>query len=140
MASVFTMIINGDLPGLFVWNDEHCVAFLSINPLAPGHTLVVPRDEIDHWTDADDDLMAHLTTVSRTIGNALQAAFSPVKVGMMIAGLEVPHLHIHLVPMRNVHDLDFANADQSPDPAELEAAAAAIRTALRDSGADGVSD
>jgi histidine triad (HIT) family protein len=140
MASVFTMIINGDLPGRFVWQDDRCVAFLSINPLAPGHTLVVPREEVDHWIDADVDLLGHLASVSSEIGAALQEAFSPVKVGMMIAGLEVPHLHIHLVPMNGVHDLDFANADPSPDPADLDAAAAAIRQALHQAGASGVSD
>jgi histidine triad (HIT) family protein len=134
------MIINGDLPGRFVWKDDRCVAFLSINPLAPGHTLVVPRQEIDHWVDADAGLLGHLTMVSRDIGAALQTAFSPIRVGMMIAGLEVPHLHIHLVPMNGVHDLDFANADPSPDPADLDAAAAAIRLALGDSGASGASD
>jgi histidine triad (HIT) family protein len=140
MASVFTMIINGELPGRFVWKDDRCVAFLSINPLAPGHTLVVPRQEIDHWVDADAGLLGHLTMVSRDIGAALQTAFSPIRVGMMIAGLEVPHLHVHLVPINGVHDLDFANADPSPDPADLDAAAAAIRQALRDSGASGASD
>jgi histidine triad (HIT) family protein len=140
MASVFTMIINGDLPGRFVWKDDHCVAFLSINPLAPGHTLVVPRREIDHWIDADDDLLAHLTTVSRTIGAALQEAFAPAKVGMMIAGLEVPHLHLHLVPINGVHDLDFSRADPSPDPADLDRAAEAIRASLRSADAGGVSD
>jgi histidine triad (HIT) family protein len=140
MASVFTMIINGDLPGRFVWNDEHCVAFLSINPLAPGHTLVVPRAEIDHWIDADGELLAHLVSVSRQIGIALQAAFSPDKVGMMVAGLEVPHLHIHLVPINGVGDLDFANADPAPDPAELDRVATAIRDALQSAGAAGVTD
>ncbi len=134
------MIINGELPGRFVWKDDRCVAFLSINPLAPGHTLVVPRQEIDHWVDADAGLLGHLTMVSRDIGAALQTAFSPIRVGMMIAGLEVPHLHVHLVPINGVHDLDFANADPSPDPADLDAAAAAIRQALRDSGASGASD
>jgi histidine triad (HIT) family protein len=140
MASVFTLIINGDLPGRFVWKDDRCVAFLSINPLAPGHTLVVPREEVDHWIDAETDLLQHLASVSGEIGAALQTAFSPAKVGMMIAGLEVPHLHIHLVPMNGVHDLDFANADPSPDPAGLDDAAEAIRQALRQVGASGVSD
>ena len=134
MPSVFTLIINGDLPANFVWKDERCVAFLSINPLAPGHTLVVPRQEVDHWLDLEPDLLAHLTTVSQTIGKALQAGFEPVKVGEMIAGLEVPHVHIHLVPMRGVHDLDFSNADPSPDPAALDSAAATIRDHLRAMG------
>lgn len=132
------MIIDGELPGRFVWKDDRAVAFLSINPLAPGHTLVVPRQEIDHWIDAEDDLLAHLTIVSRRIAAALQDAFEPVKVGMMIAGLEVPHLHLHLVPMNGVHDLDFSRADPSPDPADLDAAAEAIRASLRKDGASGV--
>lgn len=134
MASVFTMIINGELPGRFVWRDDRCVAFLSINPLAPGHTLVVPRAEIDHWIDLDAELMAHLAEVSRVIGAALQSAFTPSKVGMMIAGLEVPHVHVHLVPMRDVHDLDFAQAELDPDPDSLDAAAESIRVALRTMG------
>ena len=134
MASVFTMIINGELPGRFVWRDDRCVAFLSINPLAPGHTLVVPRAEIDHWIDLDTELMAHLAEVSRVIGAALQSAFTPSKVGMMIAGLEVPHVHVHLVPMSDVHDLDFAQSELDPDPDSLDAAAESIRVALRTMG------
>ena len=126
------MIISGDLPGRFVWKDELCVAFLSINPLAPGHTLVVPRDEVDHWIDLEPGLMSHLGEVSRVIGRAIQDAFQPEKVGMMIAGLEVPHTHIHVIPIRGVHDLDFANADMDPDPAALDAAAEAIRESLRE--------
>lgn len=130
MASVFTRIIAGELPGRFVWRDERCVAFLSINPLQPGHTLVVPIDEVDHWIDLDDDLAAHLMTVAKRIAVAQQEAFSPVKVGLMIAGLEVPHVHLHVVPIRGVHDLDFANADPSPDPAELDRAQQALLARL----------
>jgi histidine triad (HIT) family protein len=128
MASVFSMIIAGELPGRFVW----------INPHAPGHTLVVPVDEVDHWLDAGDDLLAHLMHVSRVVGSAMMEAFEPLRIGMMIAGLEVAHLHLHLVPMRNVADLDFANADPSPDPADLDDAADRIRSALRAAGASGV--
>ncbi|HVM19647.1 MAG TPA: HIT family protein [Egibacteraceae bacterium] len=134
MATVFTKIIEGELPGRFVWNDDQCVAFLSINPLRPGHVLVVPRREVEHWIDLDVDLWAHLTAVSQTIGAALQNAYSPAKVGLMLAGLEVPHVHVHLVPIDGVHDLDFANADPDPDPADLDAAADAIREALRAAG------
>jgi len=131
MASVFTMIIDGELPGRFVWKDERCVAFLSINPLAPGHTLVVPREEIDHWIDLDADLMQHLMEVSRKIGIALNIGFKPEKVAMMIAGLEVPHAHIHVVPMEGMHDLDADNADLAPNPDDLDAAADRVRAALR---------
>jgi len=140
MPTIFTRIIEGELPATFVWRDRRCVAFLTINPLQPGHTLVVPVEEVDHWIDADPDLTSHLAAVAQSIGRAQQAAFSPTKVGLMIAGLEVPHLHLHVVPIRDVHDLDFANAATSVDPAELEAAATAIRSELRAAGEPGVSD
>jgi len=130
MASVFTMIINGELPGRFVWKDERCVAFLSINPLAPGHTLVVPRLEVEHWIDLDPELLAHFVEVSRVIGQAQESGFSPERVGLMIAGLEVPHVHIHVVPMRSSQDLDFGNADLNPDATDLDAAAGTIRAEL----------
>lgn len=140
MASVFTKIIDGELPGRFVWRDELCVAFLSINPLNPGHVLVVPREEIDHWIDLDLGTWEHLTRVAKAIGSALQRAYQPAKVGMMLAGLEVPHVHIHLVPIDDVHDLDFAGADPDPDPDELDLTADAVREALRSLGVSGVSD
>ena len=130
MATIFTRIIEGELPGRFVWRDEVCVAFLSINPLRPGHVLVVPIVEVEHWIDLEPDMWAHLMTVSRTIGAALQAAYNPAKVGLMLAGLEVPHVHVHLVPIDGVNDLDFANADTDPDPAALDKAAETIRAAL----------
>ncbi|HSL57234.1 MAG TPA: HIT family protein [Acidimicrobiales bacterium] len=134
MTSIFSRIIAGELPGRFVWRDERAVAFLSIGPLQPGHTLVVPVEEIDHWIDLPPDLLAHLTAVAQHVGQALDRAFRPEKVAMMIAGLEVPHVHLHVVPIRGVHDLDFANADTSPDAAALDSAAEAIRAALRELG------
>lgn len=134
MSTIFTRIIEGELPGTFVWRDDRCVAFMSIAPLKPGHTLVVPIAEIDHWIDAPADLNSHLFDVSQRIGNAQQRAFRPAKVGMMLAGLEVPHLHIHVVPIDGVHDLDFANAADGTPTEELEASAEAIRTELRSAG------
>ncbi len=134
MATVFSRIIDGELPARFVWKDERCVAFLSIKPLRPGHTLVVPRDEIDHWLDADADLWAHLMSVSQLLGRALNSVFRPTKVGMMLVGLEVAHLHVHLVPIDAMQDLNFANADPNPDPAALDDAAERIRGALREMG------
>lgn len=134
MPTIFTRIIEGELPGRFVWRDERAVAFMSIAPLQPGHTLVVPVAEVDHWLDLDPDLVAHLTGVAQTVGRAIHAAFSPVKVGLMLAGLEVPHTHLHLVPIRGVHDLDFANADAGASGDDIEAAADAIRAALRAMG------
>lgn len=134
MASLFTRIIEGELPGRFVWRDERVVAFLTIAPLKPGHTLVVPIDEVEHWVDLDPDLLNHLTGVSQMIGRAVDDAFDPVKVGMMIAGLEVPHVHIHVVPIDTVTDLDFANADTNASEAALDEAATKIRTSLEAMG------
>lgn len=130
MATLFTKIIEGDLPARFVHEDDICVAFLTIAPLRPGHTLVVPRREVDHWLDADDDLMAHLLRVARAIGRAQHEVFRPTRIGMMIAGLEVPHLHVHVTPIDTVHDMDFANADPNPRPEDLDDAAERLRRAL----------
>jgi histidine triad (HIT) family protein len=134
MASLFTRIIDGEIPGRFVWRDDRCVAFLTIAPLRPGHTLVVPVEEVDHWLDLDPDLAGHLTVVAQAVGRAQQRAFSPSRVGLIIAGLEVPHTHLHVVPISSEADLDFANADADPDPATLDEAADALRAALRDLG------
>jgi diadenosine tetraphosphate (Ap4A) HIT family hydrolase len=131
MATIFTRIITGELPGRFVWRDERAVAFLSINPLRPGHTLVVPVAEIDHWLDVEPSLLAHLTAVAQSVGKAVHRAFNPTKVGLMLAGLEVPHVHFHVVPITSVHDLDFAKQDMSAKPADLDRAAEQVRTALR---------
>jgi histidine triad (HIT) family protein len=131
MASIFTRIIAGELPARFVWKDERCVAFLSNRPLRPGHTLVVPRREIDHWLDLDTDLLAHLAVTAQSIGKAQMAAFKPARIGLMLAGLEVLHVHFHVVPIRGVHDLDFGNQDPNPDEAMMEKAAEAIRSELR---------
>lgn len=136
MPTIFTRIIDGELPGRFVWRDDRCVAFLSIAPLRPGHTLVVPRAEVDHWIDVDPDLNAHLMSVAQVIGQAQQRAFRPVRIGLMIAGLEVPHTHVHVVPITGVHDLDFGNADHDPRPEDLDAAAEVLRAELRVMGHD----
>ncbi|HZF58779.1 MAG TPA: HIT family protein, partial [Rubrobacter sp.] len=130
MATIFTQIIQGGVPARFVWKDELCVAFLSINPIRSGHVLVVPREEVDHWLDLDDDMSAHLMNVSRSIGRAIQNGFQPTRVGFMIAGLDVPHLHLHLLPIDGIEDLNFENAAQDPEPAELDRAADTIRHEL----------
>lgn len=134
MASVFTKIIAGELPGRFVWSDDSAVAFLSINPITTGHTLVVPRLEVDHWLDLDQDVWQHCASISQHIGAAIQRAFDPPRVGQMIAGFEVPHVHVHVLAIYELGDLSFANAQANPDPLELDAAAEAIRMALRDLG------
>lgn len=113
---------------------------MSINPLQRGHTLVVSIEEIDHWVDAAPKLSSHLFDISHRLSGAINDAFGPVKVGLMIAGLEVPHLHIHLVPIFDLHDLDFSNAARSVDPEDLEAAASQIRAALTQRGETSVAD
>lgn len=130
MPTIFTRIIEGELPGKFVWRDEHCVAFMSIAPLQPGHALIVPIAEIDKWTDLEPDLAAHLMVVAQRIARAQEAAFSPVRVGLIIAGLEVPHCHLHSVPISHESDLHFGNANTGATDAELERAAEALRAAL----------
>lgn len=130
MPTIFTRIIRGEVPGRFVYRDERAVAFLSIAPLRPGHTLVVPLDEVDHWLDLDPALAAHLVQVAQRVGKAIARAFRPVKVGLMIAGLEVPHVHLHLVPITDLRDLDFARQDKAAKAEDLDRAAEAIRAAL----------
>src|SRR5829696_2933940 len=127
MPTIFTRIIEGELPGTFIWRDERCVAFLSINPMAHGHTLVVPIEEVDHWVDASPELVAHLFEVTRVIGVAQRDAFGCDRVGVIIAGYEVPHTHIHVIPTQSMSELSFANAARSVDPDELRAAATSIR-------------
>lgn len=134
MATVFTKIIDGTLPGRFVWSDDVAVAFLSINPLAPGHTLVVPRAEVDHWVDADPALLAHLTAVSHAIGEAIRSVFAPPRVGLLVAGFEVPHLHLHVFPADDMAAFDFANAAAVVDAAEQDGHRDVLRAALRDAG------
>lgn len=130
MASIFTRIIAGELPGRFVWKDDRAVAILTIAPLRPGHVLVIPRQEVDHWLDLSPDLAAHLMVVAQTVGRAVARAFPCRKVGLMIAGLEVPHTHLHVVPIDDLSEMDFARQDRNPDPRALDEAAERVRAAL----------
>ena len=133
MASIFTRIINGDLPGHFVWRDDHAVAIMTISPIKPGHCLVVPVQEVDHWDDVPADLAAHLMQVAQKVAKGLKAVYSPERVGVIVAGLEVPHTHIHLVPVDTLADFDFSL--QKPAQAEqLAAEARKIRSALVEMG------
>lgn len=134
MPTLFTRIIDGELPGRFVWRDEQCVVFLTIAPLAPGHSLVVPRAEVDQWTDLEPGLLEHLLEVAQQVAQAQKQAFSPARVGLIIAGLEVPHVHLHLVPIDSEAQLSFANANPNTPGEELDAAAEKLRTALRTAG------
>jgi histidine triad (HIT) family protein len=134
VASIFTRIIRGELPGRFVWRDPRAVAFLTIEPLRPGHTLVVPVEEVDHWLDLEPELASHLMRVAQSVGRGIQRALRPEKVGLIIAGLEVPHVHLHLTPIDELRDLDFSRANRSPRDEDLDRAAAKIRAALRELG------
>jgi histidine triad (HIT) family protein len=134
MATLFTRIIDGEIPGRFVWRDERSVAFLTIAPIAPGHTLVVPVAEVDHWVDLEPDLAAHLMVVARAVGAAQMAAFAPNRIGMIIAGLEVPHTHLHVIPIETEADLSFSRADHHAAPEVLDAAAERLRSALAAAG------
>lgn len=133
MASVFTLIMDGKIPGNFVWKDDKAVAFLTIQPIRQGHVLVVPREEIDQWSDLPLELAAHLMQVSHKIANALKVAYPATRVGLMIAGLEVPHTHIHLVPMDSMDDLSFAFA-KNEEGAVLKQTAEKIRAVLVEQG------
>jgi histidine triad (HIT) family protein len=130
MPTLFTRILDGDIPGTFVYRDDHCAAFLSINPLAEGHVLVVPVEEVDHWVDLSPVLSDHLFRVSHRIGIALQTAFTCERVGMIIAGYEINHCHIHLIPTQNIGQFNFANAEASVERDVLELQAARIVGAL----------
>ncbi|MBI5336681.1 MAG: HIT family protein [Mycolicibacterium rufum] len=130
MATVFTKIINGELPGRFVYEDDDIVAFLTIQPMTPGHTLVVPRAEIDNWQDIDAPVFARVMEVAQLIGKAVCRAFDTERSGVIIAGLEVPHLHVHVFPARDLSDFGFANVDNNPSPESLDDAQRKIKAAI----------
>jgi len=134
MPTLFTRILNGEIPGRIVWKDERCFALMTINPIQPGHVLVIPREEIDHWLDLPDGLRDHLFKTAQVIGKALMQAFRPVKIGMSIVGLEVLHVHLHLMPISGPEHMEFSRAQKNPDPKALDAAAEKLRAALRAMG------
>ena len=134
MPTVFTRIIAGELPGRFVWRDDEVVAFLTIEPIRPGHVLVVPVAEVDHWVDLPPVVWARVSEVARVVGLAVREAMGGARVGQMIAGFEVPHVHVHVFPAEDLGDLSFERVDRAPDPAALDDAAGRIRAALRAAG------
>ncbi|WP_444885430.1 HIT family protein [Microbulbifer sp. PSTR4-B] len=133
MASIFTQILNGDLPGHFIWKDEKAIAIMTISPIKPGHCLVIPVEEINHWDDVPAELAAHLMLVAQKVAKGLKAVYSPKRVGVMIAGLEVPHTHIHLIPVDELTDFDFS-LQKSATSEQLAIEAEKIRSALIQQG------
>ncbi|WP_453984007.1 HIT family protein [Brevibacterium casei] len=130
MATIFTKIIDGEIPGTFVYEDEQCVAFLDVSPLTAGHTMVVPRAEISEWTDLDEELLDHLMNVAHRIGRAQKSAFDCERIGLMIVGYEVPHVHIHVWPTTSMADFDISDRVPMQDAATLAEPAEKIRQAL----------
>lgn len=131
MATLFTKIINGEIPGAIVYEDDSCVAFLDALPLTEGHTLVVPREEIDHWLDVPAELLSHLMDVAQRIGTAQQQVFDCERIGVLIQGYEIPHTHVHVWPTNSVADFDARQrAAELQGPETLEPVAQRIREAL----------
>ena len=130
MASIFTRIINREIPGYIVAEDERYIAFLDINPLGLGHTLVVPKVEIDFIFDLDDDTLGGLNVFSKRVAHAIKKAIPCKRIGVAVIGLEVPHTHVHLVPMNSMGDLNFTRPKLTPTKDELETTMKKIKEAL----------
>ncbi|HKU34630.1 MAG TPA: HIT family protein [Paenarthrobacter sp.] len=134
MSTLFTRIINGEIPGRFVWKDPDVVAFLTIAPITPGHTLVVPREEVDSWTHASPELLGKVMDVAQKIGKVQEGLFDAKRVGVLMEGFEVDHLHVHVWPAYSIADFEVHNVDHNPDPAIMDATAVKLRAALRSAG------
>jgi histidine triad (HIT) family protein len=130
MASIFTRIINREIPAYIVAEDERYIAFLDINPLVVGHTLVVPKKEVDFIFDLDDETLAGLNLFAKKVALAIKKSISCKRVGVAVIGLEVPHTHIHLVPMNSMGDLNFTRTKLNPTKEELTGAAEKIKKAV----------
>lgn len=131
MASIFTKIARGDIPAHKVAETEDFLAFLDINPLAKGHTLAIPKQEIDYIFDIGDSQLAGLMVFSKRVAKAIQAVVPCQKIGMSVIGLEVPHAHVHLIPINEIGDMNFSNPKLSPSQEELAGLAAKIRAHFR---------
>lgn len=131
---MFTEIIAGNIPGRFVWQDDVCVAFGTHEPMTDGHTLVVPRREVSKFTDLDEQTFAHLSTVAQRIGRAQEAAFGVPRAMLMIAGMEVPHVHLHVIPATSEADIRFENARSGLPADQLDSSIEKVRQGLVDLG------
>ena len=130
-SSLFTKIIRGQIPGTFVYHDDLCVSFMTINPITAGHALVVPIEEVDEWTDLSTELNTHLFKVAAQIADAQKVAFKCARIALIIAGYEIPHCHLHLIPSNSMADLSFENAVASVTRDDLEQSSALIIAELR---------
>jgi histidine triad (HIT) family protein len=130
MASIFTKIVKGEIPSYKIAETENCFAFLDINPLAKGHTLVIPKQETDNFFDLDDKLYNELCLLAKKIAKAIEKTIPCAKVGVAVIGLEVRHAHIHLVPINGIHDIDFSRPKLKLCANELSNIATAITANL----------
>jgi histidine triad (HIT) family protein len=130
MATIFSRIISRDIPGYIVAEDENFIAFLDIMPLVVGHTLVVPKKEIDYIFDLDNETLAGLHVFSKTVAKAIEKVVPCKRIGVAVIGLEVPHVHVHLVPMNTMGDINFSKAKLQPSKEELSEVAEKIRQAF----------
>jgi histidine triad (HIT) family protein len=129
MPSIFSKIISREIPGHIVAEDERFIAFLDIVPLVMGHVLVVPKKEIDYIFDIDDDSLGAINVFAKKVAHAIKRAIPCKRIGVAVIGLEVPHAHIHLIPMNTVGDINFTRAKLNPTSAELAETASLIRKA-----------
>jgi histidine triad (HIT) family protein len=127
MASIFSKIVNGDIPAYKIAEDDRYLAFLDINPLVIGHVLVIPKAEVDYIFDLDDELYSGLQAFAKKVALGLKKAIPCKRIGVAVIGLEVPHAHIHLVPMNDMGDLNFSRSKLNPSREELQNAAERIR-------------
>ena len=130
MASIFTKIVNGEIPCYKIAEDDNFLAFLDINPLAKGHTLVVPKKEIDYLFDLDDDLLAGLNVFAKKIAKAIDKVMDCKRVGVAVLGLEVPHAHVHLIPINSLYDIEFSKPKLKLTDTEFKETAELIIAAL----------
>ncbi|GAB3053411.1 HIT family protein [Sediminivirga luteola] len=130
MATLFTKIIGGEIPARFIHQDETAVAFLDVTPITDGHALVLPRREVSHWLDLTQDELHHLMDLAQRIGQAQKASFDCDRIGLLIQGYEVPHVHIHVWPTKSTEDFRMDRRRGNADPAALDEAAQTLRTAL----------
>jgi len=133
MASVFTKIINGEIPSHKVAENERCFAFLDIRPVVYGHTLVVPKKEVDYYFDLEDDYLAEMNQFAKRVAAVLRQEVDCLRIGVMIAGLEVPHAHIHLIPMNSIGELSFTNPRPTFPSDEMAALADRLSKAYQSS-------